>query len=71
MLEIIFAVCMLVVFGKILGLAIRCAWGLTKVIFGVILLPILLVGFACAGLIYVALIMLIILGLIAFVGALV
>lgn len=38
MLTIIFLLLMIVVFGKLIWLAIRAAWGITKVLFSIVLL---------------------------------
>ena len=43
--------------------AIRAAWGVSKVVASVILLPILLVGLVLAGLVKIALPLLLIIGL--------
>ena len=68
MLEFIFAVCMLWVFGKLLIFGIKAAWGISKIVFTIILLPVILIGMVIGGLIYIALPLLIVIGII---GALV
>ncbi len=65
MLTILFLLLMIAVFGKLIWLAIRAAWGITKIIFGIVLLPIVLIVLAVSGLIVVALPILIIVGLAA------
>lgn len=61
---IMFTILMLVIFGKMIGLAFRAAWGLTGVFFGLIFLPVILIGLAIAGFMYLAWPILMIVGLI-------
>lgn len=63
MLEIIFAVCMLWIFGKIFAFGIKAAWGISKIVLTVVFLPIVLVGMVIAGLIYIAFPILLIVGI--------
>lgn len=65
MLTIIFLLLMIVVFGKLIWLAMRAAWGITKVLFSIVFLPIVLIVLALSGLMVVALPILIIVGLAA------
>ncbi len=65
MLTILFLLLMIVVFGKLIWLAIRAAWGITKVLFSIVFLPIVLIVLALSGLMVVALPILIIVGLAA------
>lgn len=65
MLTIIFLLLMIVVFGKLIWFAIRAAWGITKVLFSIVFLPIVLIVLALSGLMVVALPVLIIVGLAA------
>ena len=69
MLEVIFGILMIVVFGKLIWWAIKAAWSLTKVLFTIVFLPLVLIGIAVSGAIYLALIILIIGGVVAFVGS--
>lgn len=64
MLEIIFAVCMLWIFGKIFAFGIKAAWGISKIVLTVVFLPIVLVGMVIAGLIYIAFPILLIVGIV-------
>ena len=52
---LLFTILMLVVFGKMIGLAFRAAWGVTKIVFGLIFLPVILIGLVIAGFMYLAL----------------
>lgn len=65
MLTILFLILMIAVFGKLIWLAIRAAWGITKILFSIVFLPIVLIALAVSGLMVVALPILIIVGLVA------
>lgn len=65
MFAILFGILMLIIFGKILGFAIRASWGLIKILFTIVLLPLILVGLVIAGLIYLAVPLLLIVGVCA------
>ena len=64
MLEILFTVLLFVIFGKLFVFALKASWGITKILFSVILLPIALIALVFMGLIYIALPILLIVGLI-------
>ncbi len=63
MLMIIFIICMFAVFGKLALLAVKGAWGLTKIMFSLIFLPIVLVGLVLKGLIIIAFPVLFVIGI--------
>ena len=65
MFEFIFIILLLGVFGKILGFAIRAAWGISKIIVTIFLIPLCLVILVLQGLLYVALPVLAVVGLLA------
>lgn len=65
MLTLLFVILLFVVFSKLLVLSIKAAWGITKIILTLICLPIILVVFVIGGLIYLALPVLIIIGIVA------
>ncbi len=65
MWTLIFIILMLIVFGKILKFAIKAAWGITKIVVSLVLLPLILVGLALSGLIIVAIPVLVVVGIIA------
>lgn len=65
MLTLLFLILLLVVFGKLLGFAIKASWGIIKILFTVILLPLILIGLVVVGLMYVALPVLLILGVVS------
>jgi hypothetical protein len=58
---------MFVVFGKILLFAIRATWGISRIVFSVVLLPIFLIGLVLKGLISLALPVLILIGIVSLV----
>ena len=60
MLTLLFVILMIALFAELIGLAVRLAWGLLKIVGFVIFWPLVLVGLAAAGLIYVALPLLIV-----------
>lgn len=68
MLKLIFIILMFLVFGKILGFAIKAAWGLSKIIVSVVLLPLFLIGLVIKGLIGIALPILVIVGIFSLIG---
>ncbi len=63
MLTLLFIIFMFTVFGKAAGLALRGAWGLTKILFSLVFLPVILIGMAIKGLIIIALPALIVFGI--------
>ena len=65
MLNLLFAILMIMVFGKLIGFAIRAAWGISKVIVTLVFFPLILIGLVLGGLIYLALPILIVVGLVA------
>lgn len=68
MLTLIFMILMLVIFGKILGFAVRAAWGISKIICTVVLLPLLLIGLVIVGLVKIAFPVLLIVGIISLIA---
>ena len=64
MMTVLFAILMFLIFGKMIGLAFRATWGLTKIIFHVVLLPVFLIVLVVAGFMYIALPLLIIVGIV-------
>ena len=65
MLNLVFTILMLLVFGKLLIFGIKVSWGLEKILCTVVLLPLVLVGLVIAGFIYIAIPVLVIIGVIA------
>ena len=67
MITLIFIILMIMVFGKLLIWSIKAAWGITKILFTVVFLPIILIALALSGAIYIAIVLLIIGGLVTLV----
>ena len=61
----LFIIFMLLIFGKLGIFALKAAWGITKLVFFLMFLPGILIVMALAGLIYLALPLLIIVGLVS------
>ena len=59
---------MIWVFGKLLLFGIKAAWGISKFIVTIVLLPLVLIGMVVGGLMYIAFPILIVVGIIALVG---
>ncbi len=68
MLEIIFFVLMIMVFGKIGMFALRASWGLAKIVLAVVFLPLTLIFMVLRGLLAIAFPVLAIIGLISLFG---
>ena len=68
MLTILFLSLMIWVFWKLVKLSVKAAWGISKILFTLVLLPIILVVLVIAGFIYIAIPILAIVGVIALVG---
>ena len=66
MFYFLFMILMIFVFGKLFFFGLKAAWGLSKFVLTIILLPITLIMMVSAGLIYFAIILLIIIGIISF-----
>lgn len=60
MLSVIFIVLLLLMFGKLLLFGVKVAWGLGKFFLSLVCLPLILVGMAVSGLIYLAIFILIV-----------
>ena len=69
MLTLAFSILMIVIFGKLLGLAIRGAWAITKIIFTLVFLPFLLIILCVGGLVYLALPILLVIGLVTLISS--
>lgn len=67
MMTIFFSLLMFAVFGKLLVFAVKCVWSITKVVFVFAMLPIILIGLFIAGVTYIAVPVLVVLGIITLV----
>ena len=68
MINLIFTIFMFLIFGNILKFAIKMAWGMTKVFFSLVFLPVFLVVLVLVGLIKIALPILAIVGLVSIIS---
>jgi hypothetical protein len=60
---------MISVFGRLLVWSIKAAWGIGKVLFSLVFLPLMLIGMVCSGLLYLAIVILAICGVVVFIGS--
>lgn len=65
MLSCILFIMLLVIFGKLGIFALKATWGITKLLFTVVFLPLMIVGFIVSGLFTLAIPLLIIAGVAA------
>ena len=65
MLTFIFICLMCGIFGKLIGVAFKLTWGITKVLFTLVFLPVILIALAIGGLVTIALPILIVVGIIS------
>lgn len=68
MLTLLFFIMMIWVFWKLVKLSVKAAWGISKILFTLVLLPIILILLVIAGFIYIAIPILAIVGAIALVS---
>lgn len=68
MLTFLFFILLMVTFGKILKFAVKATWGISRIVFSVVLLPLFLVGLVLKGLLSLALPILVVIGIIALVA---
>ena len=66
MFYFLFMILMFYIFGKLFFFGLKAAWGLSKFILTIILLPITLMVMVSCGLLYFAFVLLIVVGLISF-----
>ncbi|MGN0353810.1 MAG: hypothetical protein ACI4EI_01900 [Muricoprocola sp.] len=69
MLGFLFTIGMLWVFGKLLLIGIKAAWGISKFLLTVVLLPVILIGMVIGGLIYLAVPILLVIGIVVFISS--
>ena len=65
MLTFIFSILMIVVFGNIVAFAVKMAWGVSKIVINLVFLPVILIGMVLAGLFWLAIPLLVVIGLIS------
>jgi hypothetical protein len=64
MMMLIFSILMAVVFGKILVLALKAAWSGMRILLTIFVLPFILIGLACTGMIFIAIVLVVICGIV-------
>ncbi len=69
MIGLIFTILMIYVFFKIAWFAIKLSWGIVKVVFGLIFLPLILIGLFLGGLAVIAIPVLVIIGIISLIAS--
>ena len=70
MLTALFIILMFAVFGKMIIFAFKASWGILKVLLTIIIFPLFLIGLIFSGLVYIALILLLIAGIVSVVKSL-
>ena len=66
MFYFLFMILMFYIFGKLFFFGLKAAWGLSKFVLSIILLPITLMVMVSCGLLYFAFVLLIVVGIISF-----
>lgn len=66
MFYFLFMILMFCIFGKLFFFGLKAAWGLSKFVLTIILLPITLMVMVSCGLLYFAFVLLIVVGIISF-----
>ena len=66
MFYFLFVILMFYIFGKLFFFGLKAAWGLSKFVLTIILLPITLMVMVSCGLLYFAFVLLIVVGIISF-----
>lgn len=70
MLTSLFIILMFAVFGKMIIFAFKASWGILKILLTIIIFPLFLIGLFFSGLVYIALILLVIAGIVSVVKSL-
>ena len=70
MLTALFIILMFAVFGKMIIFAFKASWGILKVLLTIVIFPLFLIGLFFSGLVYIALILLLIAGIVSVVKSL-
>lgn len=64
-LTFLFIILMLSVFGKLIALAIKATWSITKVLFSIVFVPVVIIGLFLYGMVYAALALVVVVGIIS------
>lgn len=65
MLTLLFIICMFGIFGKLLWFGIKAAWGISKFVLTIVFLPVILIALVLGGLLYLAIPILIVIGVVS------
>ena len=68
MITLIFGILLIGFLGKMIAWAFKATWNIVKVLLVIVFFPLILIVMACTGLIYIALIFLIIVGIISLIA---
>ncbi|MCR5656434.1 MAG: hypothetical protein K6G06_03125 [Butyrivibrio sp.] len=63
MLSLLFIILFFAVFGKMVSFAFKATWSIFKVVMYLVFLPMIIIGFVIGGFIYIAIPVLIIIGI--------
>lgn len=64
MLTLLFLICLFGIFGKLFCFGLKAAWGISKFVLTIVFLPVVLIVMVIAGLIKIALPLLLIIGIV-------
>lgn len=64
-MTVLFFIIFFMIFGKLIGFAFKATWSIMKVMLYIVFLPLILVGMVFKGLVFVALPILLVVGLIS------
>ena len=65
MLTCLFFLLLFGIFGKLIWLAVKAAWGISKIVFSIVFLPVVVLVLFFSGLVYVALGLLVAIGIVS------
>ena len=65
MLTFLFFVLLFGIFGKLIWLAVKAAWGISKIVFSIVFLPVVVLVLFFSGLVYMALGLLVVVGIVS------
>lgn len=65
MMTILFFILFFMIFGKLVGFAFQATWSIMKVMLYIVFLPVILVGMVMGGLVYIALPIMLVVGVLS------
>ena len=65
MLTFLFFLLLFGIFGKLIWLAVKAAWGISKIVFSIVFLPVVVLVLFFSGMVYVALGLLVVIGIVS------